>query len=100
METFNPLKGILLMLAEFGVLLVLGYLLLRLIYWQTLIAERQAQWLADCRQMARQLRLLRRQILAFDASAMRLPLDGRTRRIWMLIRWTARLFKRSGMACS
>ncbi|WP_303673036.1 hypothetical protein [Vampirovibrio chlorellavorus] len=100
METCSALSGILLMLAEFGLLLALGFLLLRLIYWQTLVAERQSQWLADCRLAARRIRGLRRQILAVEASAVALPLSPRLRRTWKWIRWTARLFKRSGMACS
>lgn len=99
MVTCSSFNGILLILAEFGLLLTLGYLLLRLIYWQTLIAERQSQWLVSCRQAARQARLLRRRILAVDASVMRLPLRPPVRRIWTLIRWATQLFKRSGMPC-
>jgi hypothetical protein len=100
METCSPINAILLMLAEFGLLLALGYLSLRLIYWQTLIAERQSQWLVSCRQAARQVRLLRHRILAVDAAALRLPLRPGLRRTLTLIRWMTQLFKRSGMACS
>jgi hypothetical protein len=99
MEIYR-LEAVLLLLAEFGLLLTLGVVLMRLIYWNSLLTDNRKKWLVKCRYVAGRLRILRRQLAIADGSWARLPMSPRFRKQLNLICWVGKAIRFAGVARS
>jgi hypothetical protein len=97
MEIYR-LGAALLLLAEFALLLLLGVVFMRLVYWDSLLTDNREKWLAQCRDGTRQLRVLRRQLAIADGSWTRLPISHRFRKKLNLILWVGKAIRFAGLA--
>jgi hypothetical protein len=88
----NQLLSGLIIAAEFGLLLVLGFVFMRLLYWHSCLVDNQAQWLAACRQGVRQLRVFRRQLEKVDGDMLKLPMSRSLRHKMSVILWAGKAF--------
>lgn len=73
-------------LAEFALLLGLGYLLLKLIGWESRLRNNREAWLAQARRQVRQLRMLRRRVEKLDDQLPSVEALGGRYRWWLLAR--------------
>ena len=64
----------------------LGWLLLQLIHWDSILKDNQAHWLHQLQRGRRQLRYLRRALEKAQGFS-GLPLPAPLRRIWRVIGW-------------
>ncbi|WP_373532421.1 hypothetical protein [Vampirovibrio sp.] len=92
--------SVLVLLAEFTLLLLLGFVFMRLVYWDSLLNDKRPQWLAQCRNLTRQLRILRRQLSSADGAWNRLPVSPRFRKKLNWIRWVGKAMRLAGAARS
>lgn len=97
MEIYR-LGAALLLLAEFALLILLGVVFMRLVYWNSLLTDNREKWLAQCRDGTRQVRGLRRQLAIADGSWTRLPISPRLRKKLNLIRWVGKAIRFAGLA--
>ncbi len=89
----NHLLSGLIITAEFGLLLVLGFVFMRLLYWHSLLVDNQVQWLAACRQGVRQLRVFRRQLEKVDGDMLKLPMSKGLRQKMNVILLVGKAFR-------
>lgn len=86
------LGPVLVILAEFIALMGLGFIFMRLLYWHSAFEDNRQQWLLDCRNGARQLRVLRRQLQKADADLEKLSIPPKFRRYLNVMKWAGKAF--------
>lgn len=80
----------LLVLAEFGCIALLGFLLVQLMHWEMLLKQGRSVWLPAMREGVWRLRTLRRQLDKMEGEWPGIPLNPAFKRKWQVARW---LFK-------
>lgn len=91
---------VLILLLEFALLMGLGFAFMRLLAWHSMFEDKRAEWLQACRNSARELRILRKQLQKTDADLDKLPMTPRLRRCLSVISWAGMVFRVSKAARS
>lgn len=100
MAPFELSGPVLLVLAEFALLLLLGGIFMRLLHWHALLEDRREQWLLACQAGAREARLLRRQAEKLDGNWTTLPVGPRLRKKLNVVLWIGKVLKAARIARS
>jgi hypothetical protein len=76
-----------LVLAEFGCVTVLGFLLVQFMHWETRLNQKSSAWLFTVGGYTRRLRALRRQLDKLGGEWPAIPMAPSFQGKWKLIRW-------------
>jgi hypothetical protein len=81
----------LIILAEFGMLALLGYILFKLIYCAEALRSQRTLWLQQLREQMAQIRVLRRVIESTGGQWPDIPMPARLQKKWKAARWVFKL---------